>query len=171
LKQWVTHILGTIATFSQQFTLPNRYLDTVNPISPKIYFQIFQKLVTFRSMNKLINALVLLSSLLCTQLAHADGGGCIPGPSYSTNKMLHFAGTAAVSSVVTATTGNFWYGVGAGLAVGAGREIYKIEMPGMRCEYYSMAYDLVGSLTGAYFTHWYMAPIKGGAAIGYHSEF
>lgn len=122
-------------------------------------------------MNKLITLLVLSFSLLCTQLAHADGGGCIPGPSYSTNKVEHFLGTAAVSSVVTATTGNFWYGVGAGLATGAVREIYKIRSPGMRCEYYSMAYDLVGSLTGAYLGKWYMAPVKNGLAIGYHSEF
>jgi len=97
--------------------------------------------------------------------------GCIKGPTYSTHKVEHSIGTAAISGVVTVATNDPWKGFASGLAVGATRELYKIKTPGMRCEWSSMAYDIVGSASGAYLAHWYIQPVKGGVYIAWHKEF
>ena len=110
--------------------------------------------------------LLILSALLLSLSAQADNGGCIVGPTMSNNKTLHLIGSGLISATVTKYTDNAWYGLGAGLLAGAIREGYKIHSPGMRCEWASMGYDLVGSISGAY-----LAPSKNGFAIGYKWKF
>ena len=115
--------------------------------------------------------LLVAASLLLSASAWASGGGCIVGPKVSVDKTLHFVGTAAIASTVTVATTNPWYGFGAGMLAGAAREGYKIYTPGMRCEWSSIAYDLAGSASGAYFAHWYITPVRGGVYVAYHRDF
>lgn len=60
----------------------------------------------------------------------------------------------------------------AGVAVSAAREAYKIGHPAMRCEYASIAYDLVGIGIGYYVgKKWLVTPRPNGIALAYHTEF
>jgi hypothetical protein len=93
-------------------------------------------------------SILALAALLASPAVHA--GPCIEGESFSFNKSVHFAGTAAVAFGVAQSTSSPEKGFLAGMAVGLAREIYK-ENNGMRCEYYSLAYDLAGSAAGAYY--------------------
>lgn len=93
---------------------------------------------------------VLLAVFLAATSFNSSAFSCIRGPLYSEHKALHFGGTALISSVVTYETKNPYYGISAGMAAGFVREIYKINTPGMRCEWSSMTYDLAGALVGAY---------------------
>jgi hypothetical protein len=110
--------------------------------------------------------LLILATLTTSLSAHADNGGCIVGPTMSNNKTLHLIGSGLISATVTKYTDNAWYGLGAGLLAGAVREGYKIKSPGMRCEWASIGYDLVGSISGAY-----LAPSRNGFSIGYIKAF
>ena len=103
--------------------------------------------------------------------ASADGGSCVRGPVYSHNKVLHFVYTGAVAAAVTTTTESKAAGITAGLLVGAMREIQKESTPGGRCEWSSMAYDVAGTLTGAYLANWYIQPVKHGVYVGWRREF
>lgn len=107
---------------------------------------------------------------LCLSLP-TFAASCIGGPAISTDKALHFAGTAAISAGVSALTQNADVGFWAGILAGAAREIYK-ETHGMRCEYSSMAYDLAGAAAGSWAVqHWYILPRLGGFEIGYVRVF
>ncbi len=69
-------------------------------------------------------------------------------PWIDTDKAVHFFGTAFIGGVVSAYTSSFWAGLGAGIAVGAAREFWKIYI-GSQCELSSSTLDVLGSLLGA----------------------
>jgi hypothetical protein len=101
-----------------------------------------------------------MGAFLIGVAAHA--GPCIEGDSFSFNKTVHFAGTGAIAFGVAQATGSPEKGFLAGMAAGLAREVYK-EKNGMRCEYYSLAYDLAGSAAGAYYgSRFTIAPRRGG---------
>ncbi len=64
------------------------------------------------------------------------------------DKSVHFLGTALVGGAIAAYSSNFLVGVGAGIAVGAAREIWKVYYGG-QCELSSITLDIVGTLVGA----------------------
>lgn len=110
----------------------------------------------------------LLAGLLIGMGANAQ---CINGPSFSTDKMLHFAGTAVISGGVTAFTGSATTGFWAGVAAGALRELYKVNH-GMSCEYSSMAYDFAGAAAGSFVVqHWFILPRRRGIELVYTRTF
>ena len=108
--------------------------------------------------------IIITFILLCISgLANA---GCIAGEPFSANKAVHMGGTALIAGFVTAKSESPWLGFGAGLAVGAVREAYKANHPGMRCEYSSMTWDVAGSALGAHLANKiYLTPTRGGVAV------
>lgn len=118
-------------------------------------------------MKSILIALLLTSSTL----AFADSG-CITGDKFSRNKVIHFGGTALVSGIGTYVTGNPWIGFAAGMTIGLVREKYKMNHPGMHCEYSAIAYDIAGSATGAFITdRFILLPQKKGVYVAYSKEF
>lgn len=118
------------------------------------------------TMKKQIAITLLVAMVSVNALA-----SCVGGPAISTNKALHFAGTAAISAGVTAVTENPTLGFWAGIAAGVARELYK-QTHGMRCEYSSMAYDVAGAAAGSWVAwHWYVLPKRGGVEIVYARSF
>lgn len=88
------------------------------------------------------NTIVLLSSLLISLDA---GASCIMGPLTSTHKTLHLVGSATiVMATAKLANDNIEAGILTAIAMGTARELYKT-----RCEYASIAYDLVGIYLGA----------------------
>jgi hypothetical protein len=88
------------------------------------------------------------------------------------HKLGHTAGSALVTAAVAKATEDVRWGVAAGVAVGAIREIYKYEHKGMTCEVSSMAFDLAGVALGAgVASRWLVVPTKGGAQVAYSTRF
>jgi hypothetical protein len=88
-------------------------------------------------------ALGIAGALVLTSESKA-AGSCIRGPIASEHKVLHLAGSAAVTTFVGTALNDPMKGVYAGIAVGAVRELEKRLAPDMRCEYSSMAWDAAG---------------------------
>lgn len=88
------------------------------------------------------------------------------------HKAGHLLGSAAVTAGVTWYTQDVRYGVAAGLAVGAVREIYKASHANMSCEWSSISYDLVGVALGAYLGEkWLIVPKRDGVQVMYSTRF
>ena len=73
-----------------------------------------------------------------------DSGACIMGPLTSTNKSLHAVGSAAIVLSVSKLSDDVNTGIALAIMAGTARELYKT-----RCEYSSIAYDLVGIYIGS----------------------
>lgn len=116
---------------------------------------------------------IFLVLLFIASPAFADwNGNCIVGDHYSENKTLHSVGNFLVVSATTALTNDPLAGAMAGVAVSAAREAYKIGHPAMRCEYASIAYDLVGISLGYWVgKNWIVTPRPNGLAVSYSVVF
>jgi hypothetical protein len=88
------------------------------------------------------------------------------------HKLAHAGGSALVTMAVAKATDNVGYGIAAGIAVGAVREIYKLEKPGMTCEWSSMAFDAAGVAVGAgVASTWLVTPSKDGVRVFWRGRF
>lgn len=88
------------------------------------------------------------------------------------HKLGHTAGSALVTAGVAWATDDMRLGVAAGIAVGAAREIYKRNTPGMSCEWSSMTFDAVGVALGAKAAQrWLIVPKKDGVFVSFNSRF
>lgn len=88
------------------------------------------------------------------------------------HKALHMLGSAAVTAAVAEATDDVRWGVVAGLAVGAYREIYKYRREGMTCEISSITFDLAGVALGAGVAQtWLVVPQPKGVQIAFSSRF
>lgn len=127
-------------------------------------------------------AAVLLLAITTTK-AHAEPKRCvvnwpwqIPTTSERTTQYMHKAahllGSAAVTAAVAKATDSVEWGIAAGVAVGAWREIYKYRREGMTCEISSMSFDAAGVLLGAgVASKWLVTPQRDGVQITYVSRF
>ncbi|RTL40571.1 MAG: hypothetical protein EKK53_15395 [Burkholderiales bacterium] len=89
-----------------------------------------------------------------------------------THKALHAAGSAAVTMVVSKATDSVEWGIAAGIAVGAVREVYKYRHQGMTCEISSMAFDAAGIAIGAGVAQrWLVVPQRDGVQVAYVARF
>jgi len=78
---------------------------------------------------------------------------CVAGPGITRNKLLHLAGTAAVTTTAAVLTDDVKLGIVAGISVGLIRELYK-ESNGSRCELSSMVHDTIGLIAGIHLSEY-----------------
>lgn len=88
------------------------------------------------------------------------------------HKLGHTAGSALVTAGVAWATDDVRLGVLAGISVGAARELYKKNTPGMSCEWSSMTFDAVGVALGAHAaSRWLVIPRHDGVVVSYSAHF
>lgn len=97
------------------------------------------------------------------------------------DKVLHFAGSAAIAGGVTLATGDKWTGFLVASAVGVGKELYdKQHRDRHNPSYHDLAADLIGAACGAwlgdYLHKTYIRPSfndgrLNGLTIAYTTEF
>lgn len=96
--------------------------------------------------TELFVACAAAAALLSCAEAKADGGIILGN--INKDKAVHVVGVAGVVMVGTAITDDERWGLGAGVAVSAARELYKIKHPGYHASWLSIASDGLGLYVG-----------------------
>jgi hypothetical protein len=122
-------------------------------------------------MKHALASLALAAGLLGAAPANADPGLILGN--INKDKFAHVVGVAAVVAAGTAITGDERYGLAAGVAVSAVREVYKWQHPG----YHASAFSIGSDALGLYVGHKVVKGLgiaqgeRGGLVVTYNTEF